>query len=431
MGTILSMVRKDLLRKLRAPLGILVMLLFPVVFALIIAVTFSGGGVPRARLLVENRDRGFLGNVLLSALGSNEVAEHFDVDVVGEEGMRRIRRGKGSALLRIPEGFTRDMIDGAPTTLELIRNPAEGIMPEVAEQVAGILAEVLSAGSRVLRGPLDTMAPFTRSRDLRMSDAGVAALALTMKGTIERAEKYLDPVVIRLETVDLGTGAAQGSGAAAEGSGGSAAGSGARQSFSIFLLVFPGVSVWALFMIGDIAMRDILTENEAGTLRRQLQGPVDAGTILIAKAIFTFVLSLICLLLLSIAGCVARDRPVNVVGYVLVSLSLILAVTGAGATIYGASGREGRGATIASVLYITLGFAGGSFIELKHLPGAVRAMAPVSPFYWGTQGYRALLDGGGALAVLPSVVVLAGLGLGLMILGSLLLRRRILRGGAA
>ena len=47
-------------------------------------------------------------------------------------------------------------------------------------------------------------------------------------------------------------------------------------TFSIFLIVLPGVSVWALFMLGDMAMRDILTESTPGTLRRQLSGPLPA-----------------------------------------------------------------------------------------------------------------------------------------------------------
>ena len=184
-------------------------------------------------------------------------------------------------------------------------------------------------------------------------------------------------------------------------------------------------------MVGDIAMRDILTEYEAGTLRRQLQGPIGAGTLLVAKALFTAVMSILCLAVLSVLGWIAHDRPVDVLGFLAVSLALVLAVTGAGAAIYGATGREGRGATVASVLYLTLGFAGGSFLDLEVLPRAMRAIAPFSPFYWGTEGYKTLLEGGRVASVLPSVAVLTGLGAGLMILGALLLRQRILKGGPA
>lgn len=419
MRVILRMVRKDLLRKLRSPLGLVVVLLFPVAFSAIIALSFGGGGgVPRAKILVDNRDDGFFGNALISALGSNQAAEFFDVENVGEPGERLIADGKGSALLRIPQNFSRDLIDGTPTTLELIRNPAQGIMPEVAEQVAGVLAEVLSAGSQVLREPLRTLAPFTKTDKLRITDETVAAVSVAIKGSIDGAVEFLDPPVIDFESVDLGAEPA-------------AAGSGSNGYFSVFLFVFPGVSVWSLFLAGDIAMRDILTEYEAGTLRRQLQGPIGSGTLIAAKAAFTMVTCLIALAILAATAAVVADRAVDPAGFVLLSLALILAITGAGAAIYGAAGRQRRGTTIASVLYLVLAFAGGSFVDVNSMPAAIRALSPVSPFYWGTQGYKALLDGGGVRDVAGAAAVLAALGVVLGVVGTSWMNRRLLRGGAA
>jgi ABC-2 type transport system permease protein len=406
------------------------MLLFPVVFSVIIAVTFGGNQVPQVYLLVENRDEGLFGNVILSALDSNEVAKYFDVEVVDEgEGLKRIRKGEGSALLRIPETFTGDVIEGTPTALELIRNPAQGIMPEVAEQVAGVLAEVLSTGSHVLRGPLDTIAPFTRSKALRITDDTVAGVALAVKGTVEGAEMFLDPVVIQFESVQLGEAPVETSAAGEEEE--DQGSSASDVAFSVFLFVFPGVSVWSLFMVGDIAMRDILTENEAGTLRRQLQGPIGGGAVILSKAGFTAVVCLLGLLVLTLTGWIARDRPVDLGGYLLLSFALILAITGAGAAIYGAAGTQTRGATIASVVYITLGFAGGSFINLQAMPQLVQAIAPISPFYWGTEGYKTLLRGGGLTEVLFPVAVLGILGAVLLMVGAFLLQRRVARGSVA
>jgi ABC-2 type transport system permease protein len=420
------MIGKDLRRKVRAPLGLLVLLLFPLAFAGILALTFGGGQVPRVHLLVENRDEGLLGNALLSALDSNRVAEYFDVEIVDAGGLALIERGKGSALLRIPESFTIDVLEGKPTALELVRNPAQGIMPEVAEQVAGVLAEILSAGSRVLREPLDTIAALADEDAADMSDEVVAAVSVAIKGSVEGAEKFLFPVVIDLETVSLGAPPPE----AAE-NGDEEDGAPAAAFFSIFLFVLPGISVWSLFMIGDIAMRDVITENVAGTLRRQLQGPITTAALIVAKAGFTAVVSLACLVILAVTGLFALDRPVSPVGFVLLSLALILAVTGAGATVYGAAGRAGRGATIASVVYLVLGFSGGSFIQVEALPGPVRAIAPISPFYWGTKGYTSLIqDGAGVADVLVPVIVLAGLGAVFLAIGASLLKRRIARGSA-
>ena len=415
------MVRKDLRRKLRAPLGILVVLLFPVGFSAIIALAFGGESHPRVHLLVENRDEGILGNALLSALDSNDVAEWFDVEVVAEGGLARIEAGKGSALLRIPATFTQDVIDGRHTALELVRNPAQGIMPEIAEQTAGVLAEVLSSAAYVLREPLDAVAPLVREESgAAVTAAAVAEIAVAVHGSISGASRFLDPLAIRVEVVDLGApqaGVAEGAEDAGE--------AGSSQTLSIFLFVFPGVAVWSLFMMGDLAMRDVVAESEAGTLRRQLQGPLGAGTLIAAKAAFAFVLCGLALGILSLVCVLAADRPVDPVGFVILSLALILAVTGAGAAIYGAAGKQRLGATIASALYLFLGFAGGSFIDLDAMPRAVRSIAPVSPFYWGTQGFKALLDGGGIAEIAVPALVLFALGAVTLALGSVLLRRSL------
>jgi ABC-type multidrug transport system permease subunit len=427
MRTVLLMVRKDLLRKVRSPLGIAVALAFPILFASLLGLIWGEGEVPRAHLLVENRDDEFFGNALMSALASDQVAEHFDLEVVGDEGLGRIENDDGSALLRIPEGFSQDLIEGNPTSLELIRNPAQGIMPEVAEQLAAVLAELLSAGSRVLRGPLDRIAPFTRDDATGPTEEIVASVAVAVHGTVEGAEQFLFPPVIELESVDVGEREGEGSSGGAGGRSSSGPG-----VFSVFLFVFPGVSVYSIFMVGDLAMRDILAEAEAGTLRRQMQGPVGPGTILAAKASYAGVIASIGLVVLAGVGWIALDDKVDPAGFVLLSLAMVVAVTGSGAAIYGASGSQGLGATVSAVIYLFLAFAGGSFIQLDALPRPVQVIAPVSPFYWGTQGFGALVrEGAGMTDVLTHVGILGGLGVGLGALGILLLGRRIARGRLA
>jgi len=419
MMTLLLMVRKDLLRKARAPLGLLVVLAFPIMFSAIIGMAFGGGELPRVQLLVENLDDNFLGNSLISALGSDQMARYFDVEIVGEEGLSRIEKGDGSALLRIPERFTEDLIEGSKTSLQLIRNPAQGIMPEIAEQLSGLLAEVLDTASRVLRGPLDEIAPYMRNeKDLDVDSFSKISVAAFQ--SVKDAGEFLFPPIITVSSVDLGETAGEDDDSQNAGFG----------IFQIFLFVFPGVSVYALFLAGDLAMRDILTESDAGTLRRQIQGPVSAGAVLRAKAAFSAILALASLLILTLIGWIAARASVDLPGYLLLSIALILAIVGSAATIYGAAGKLKRGSVISSIVYLLLAFAGGSFVSSDAMPGALRLIAPISPFYWGTQGYRSLLEDGATLGdLLPSILILAGMGIALLALGGILLNRTLLRRG--
>ena len=126
MRRLLLLVSKDLKRKLRAPVGLVVLLAFPIVFAGMLALVFGseGNNTPKVRLVVENRDTGFAASALSSAFTSKQMAEHFDVRTVAKgEGAAVIEAGEASALLVVPEHFTQDVLDGKPVTLELVRNP--------------------------------------------------------------------------------------------------------------------------------------------------------------------------------------------------------------------------------------------------------------------------------------------------------------------
>jgi ABC-2 type transport system permease protein len=445
MRRILAMVRKDLRRRLRAPLGAVLLILFPLLFALIIGIVFGSqgeSGVPTVHLLVEDRDEGVLGMMILGAFSSEQMAEIFEVEEVGEEGAERMEKGEASALLRIPEGATESIIEGEPVVFELVRNPAQGILPEIAEQSMTVIVDVLDAGSRVLRGPLDQIAPLLDS-DAGPSDMTVSAIAVGVNQLMTNAGAMLFPPVITFETetasrpppegaaAETATGE-QAAEAGDEDEGDEGEEEGMDMRALIFLMILPGISVYALFLLGDLAMRDILHEGKIGTLRRQLAGPLAARELVLAKALQTAVLATICLVLISAVGWVVLEDPVDLPGFVVLSTALILAVTGAAAVIYGAARTDQQGSTLASLLYLVLGMAGGSFFPLSQLPEIFRKIGVFSPFYWGAEGYRALIENEAGLGdILPNVGILGGLGAVLLLVGSWLLERRVRRGAAA
>ena len=426
MRTLFHLVRKDLLRKFRAPLGISIVLAFPVLFATMIALAFgsSGDAVPKVRLLLENRDDGFLADGLSSAFTSSRIAEFFDVTHVGSEGAALMEEGKASALLTIPKGFSSDLLDGKTVTLTLVRNPAEGILPEIAAQVVGTLADLLDGGRRVLDAPLVQLRPYLRDEGGELDDAAVIAISPAVKRAVEEAAPYISPPAIKLESELLGNVTPEPAGKTAKGSKGSVS--------AIFLIVLPGVAVYALFLVGDLAMRDVMTERTAGTLRRQLAGPVSPGTIVLGKAIYTFALAFVSLVLLALIALFAHAADVDFAAFVVLSVALVLAITGTSAAIYGLASTERQAATLSSIVYLAMAFAGGAFITVESLPAGLRAVAPFTPFYWGTQGFRALLEtGAGVLGIARHAGILATTGAVLLAVGTAALHRTARRGAGA
>ena len=422
-GLVPHLVAKDLKRKVRSPLGLVIVLSFPVLFAGMIALAFGRGGdaIPKVRMLVANQDDGLLGNALASAFTAQQAARVFETRAVAlPEGIALMERGKASALLVIPGGFTRDVLDGRPVKLELKRNPSEGILPEIAEQTVGTLVDVLEGGRRVLDEPLAQLRPMLDDNGAAPTDAEITGIALVVKRALEKSGDLIFPPAITLESDLLGNRETP------------AVGSKGETTSTIFLLILPGVAVYAIFLVGDQAMRDVMTERALGTLRRQLAGPVTISTYVLGKAVTTAVLCLLALVVLTAVGAVALREPVNFPAFVTVSLALVLAITGTSAVIYGLARTERQASTLSSMIYLAMAFIGGSFFRIEGLPAILRRIAPVTPFYWATQAYREILEKhAGVSGILTHAAVLAAIGTVLLTLGAAALRRAARRGAAA
>jgi ABC-2 type transport system permease protein len=426
MRLLAHLVAKDIKRKLRSPLGLIAVLSFPLVFAGMIALAFGkGDSIPKVRMLVANEDDGLLATGVASVFTSQQASKVFDgKTVTAASGRALMEEGKASALLTIPKGFTKDVLDGKQVTLRLLRNPAEGILPEIAEQTVGALTDVLDGGRRVFDKPIADLNPLLNDDGKTPTDADVVAISLAVKRAIESMAGLVSPPAIALESELFDNVTA--SPRPKENPKNEDAPS------AIFLLVLPGVAVYGLFLVADQGMRDVMTERVLGTLRRQLAGPVRPETVILAKAVYTAVLAASSIVVIGAVGAAVLSTPVSVPAFLLLSAALVLAVTGTTSVIYGVASTERQASTLGNMIFLAMGFLGGGFIRVEGLPHVVRGIAPFTPLYWGTQGYRALLENGAGLSgVGRHAAVLASMGLVLLGIGMAALRRSARRGAAA
>jgi ABC-2 type transport system permease protein len=425
MRLLVHLVAKDLKRKLRSPLGLVAVLSFPLLFAGMIALAFGKGdsSIPKVRMLVANEDDGLLANGVASVFTSQQASKFFDgKTVTAAQGRALMEAGQASALLTIPKGFTHDVLDGKRATLQLLRNPAEGILPEIAEQTVGALVDVLDGGRRVFDKPIADLKPLLDDDGKAPSDPDIIAISLGIKRAIESMSGLVNPPAIALESEMFDNVTATPQPAKKKGDAPSA----------IFLLVLPGVAVYGLFLVADQGMRDVMTERTLGTLRRQLAGPIAAETIILGKAVYTATLAAAAIVVIGGIGAAVLSSPVSVPAFLLLSAALVLAVTGTTAVIYGAARTERQASTLGNMIFLAMGFLGGGFIRVEGLPSAVRGIAPFTPLYWGTQGYRALLENGAGVAGIATHAGVLGLmGVALLGIGAFALRRTARRGASA
>ena len=134
---------KDLRRLRREPVTIVTWLAIPTFIAIILTLVFGPGGVrPNGTLLVVDEDGGVGATVLTSVFGQGALGKMLTVEMVARaEGRSRIEKGEASAVLIIPRGFTAAFLGGPPVPVQLVRNPAQRILPDIIEETLSMAAE--------------------------------------------------------------------------------------------------------------------------------------------------------------------------------------------------------------------------------------------------------------------------------------------------
>jgi hypothetical protein len=262
------LIRKDLMRRWRNPLATIVMIVFPLFMSLAIGSLGGSGGsdFPRIKVLLQNKDTdGFLSNAIMGAAGQGEGQEYLELVQVGDEGVEMMEDGKASAMVILPEDFTKKVFARDPVEISVIRNPAEGIKPEIVVQGTEVVATYLDQGARLLGEELGIIKVMLESENIPASTkVGAVAAGITTK--IEGVEDYLFPPLVEI-------GSVKESEEEEEKTGGG----------NIYGYVLIMTAVMALLFVATRSMNDIFEEANNGMLRRQLSTPMGIGTIVGAK----------------------------------------------------------------------------------------------------------------------------------------------------
>jgi ABC-2 type transport system permease protein len=376
------------------------MLLFPIVFSLLIGVTFGGSGDKLApiRLALVDEDQGFIARLLRSSFNQNQGSQRFDVQVTDlKAAMRLVENDKVSAVLRIPAGFSDSVLAEKPAALTLIKNPAQSIYPSIAEQYVRVLAQVGGSAVRILGPPVREIRDAAR-RDQPPADLLVSRIAVAINQRLGSVGRYVLPPAIRLVEPEP-PGAKEKAKSDAS-------------PFRVAVFVLPGMAVFALLMLALVSMSDFQREGAHGTLARQFVAPVPFRAVILGKVGATWLLSLVCILILALLAGLWAQARVSLAGFAALSIAFAFAATGFAALVQSLSRTERTGSAIGTILVMIMSLAGGSFVPYEALPRFAQRIAHFTLNYWGSQGYRDLLFSSAGLSDLgPNLAVLAGFGI--------------------
>ena len=410
MSFLFTTARKDLERRLKDPLALIIWLGIPLAIGGLIGLSMTGGGgTPKARVLLVDQDDTFLSNFVANARGQGELSDFLDIEEVDyDEGMERIQDGDGTALVVLPEGFTEALLEEEPATITLITNPAQTIMPAMVEEGLEMLVEAAFYIQRLMGEPLRELRESIPDDAEFAEDLVVASFSGEINRRVRQLDEVLFPPVLKFELAEAEVGKDDGPG------------------FNFGLIFVPGVLFMALLFIAQGMIEDLWTEKDQGTLRRMVSTPrpltVFLGGKLLAGALLMAIATLIGLLL----DVAFFDIPWGAVPFALVwctfagtaLLALFLLLQ------FFASNRRGASVLTSSVIF-PLMMIGGSFFPFEAMPSWMVSIGMWTPNGMGVVVLKDILREELALSSLwLPTVVLSGLAAAALFLSERILMRR-------
>ncbi len=409
-----DIVRRDLLRYWRNPIRTALLFAVPLVMAGVFALAFGGGGGDQITItvLLFDEDDSLLSRLLEGAGDSSRSDEKLEVVLVGEEGYEMMERGEASALIHLPKGFMADYLDGKPTTIGVVKNPSERFLPNIVDEGIRIGAVGLSEASQVFHAELAQMGDFAREEKFP-ADLAVAGLSAGVNNKLKGLERFLFPPVVTLESVSL-----RPEGGEEEDSG-----------FNILAYVLPGFSIMGILFLAQSATRDILRDRESGLLRHLLTAPVSVNDYLGGKCLSVFAVTILGFALFVLIGIAAGIHWGPATAVIPLMLASALAAAGLLILIMSLVGSERQGDTLTTMIIIVSSMLGGAFLPVSQMPAFIKPISAATLVYWSTEGFSKLIIYGGGLAdIVANLAVLTVVGLVLMVIGALILKRKIERG---
>jgi ABC-type Na+ efflux pump permease subunit len=329
-----------------------------------------GEARPHGTLLIADEDRGIGAMLLAGAFSQGSLADMITVEKVNrDDGRRRMDKGDASALLVIPKGFTNALLESRPASIQLVRNPAQRILPDMIEEMVSMLAD---GGFYLQAVAGDQLRAMSSSRG--PTDAGVAEISVRFNHVVEGLQKYLNPPLIQVKNkVIQDKNDRPGAFAAA---------------------MLPGMLYMAVFFLAGGLATDVWRERTSGALRRVATTPASLGIFLAGKMLAAaMVLAIVGAFGLTLAHFLV-DLPVA--NFPLAALWI--AASGCGLyllmmIVQSAASNERVANLLSNFVMLPLSMLGGSFFPLEMMPKGLASIGRLTPNGWSIQQLQAILSG--------------------------------------
>ncbi len=346
---------KDIRRVLRDPVGLLTWIAMPAVITGLVSLISTGSPVPHGTLLVVDHDQSLVSRAIVLAFSREPVDKMVTIERLDADAARRkIDAGEASALLEIPRGFGQAFARREKTTLALIVNPGQRIVPKVIEEV---LSGSLEAGFYIQTG-------FRANLDQER-----LGFAMTQ---LSRGKSSLTTTIIGQK----------------------------REPLNLPALFFPGMLILAVFGLGQSLSLDWWAERTAGTLRRTIVAPEPLFQCVAGKTVALGVLSGgLALIGMTASRFLVKAPSANFLLAVLWVAAAAVALYLMNSLLQMPAADQRSGLVLNQFVLFLLSMIGGSFFPFEMMPQWLAKIGRFTPNGFAIATFKSLTVGDASKAL--------------------------------
>lgn len=354
----------------------------------------DGQAKPVGTLLITDNDDSFLSQLLVGGFNQGPMAEMFiSKKVNAKEAKLLMAEGKASVWLEIEKGFAQNFIDEKATTIKLVKNPSQNILPQIAETAVGVMADGGHYIQLLFAQELKQFNNIISGKE--MSDAQMAVMSVQIKHTIDSLEEQLFPPQIKavkqssITEKETKQEAKQVS------------------SKSFMLLMFPGILFMSLLFSSQGMALEFWKDKSQGISARLLSSPSGLTKYLNGKIIASILVYVLISLVIGLMGLLLLKLPLSkiiiiiawlmVSGLVLFSMMLFICLQ---------MPTEKSASVVTSAMVFPMMMLGGSFFPFDAMPKWMVAIGQYLPNGYMLQSFNRWFIDDGLLSVLliPAVI---------------------------
>lgn len=378
--------RKDLLRSIRDRSALAVSIVAPLVLAFILSAVLPEEDLGITYGVVDE-DRGPVAQAFVSEVIGGFVEEFATVEELDarEDALRRAEDERVAASFVLLAGFSDAVTSGEPAEIEVIADPTSDIGAPIARSIAeGFAAELNAIGLSVATVAANSGSPPDQE-------------------TLERVRRIAQSMDQSISVADREAG---------------------DREFDDKTFFAAGMAVFFLFFTTQFGAQSLLRERGDGTLTRLLAAPMSRESVVVGKALFTYILGVVSLVVLIVAsGLLLGAEWGDPLGVTVMVLAAVFAALGIQSLVTTLAKTDEQAGAYGSVIAVTLGLLGGTFFPLSQAPPALATLSFLTPHAWIMRGLGDLSGGAGTVADL-AVPVLALVAFGTITGGIALVRAR-------